>query len=75
MAQLITALSSNSYKATSDCPHSECQVSPTNWIKKLHIRGKVYKSQRDRETTRSVKFLDLRREKVEISGNGLLQQT
>lgn len=75
MAQLITALSSNSYKATSDSPHSECQVSPTNWIKKLHIRGKVYKSQRDRETTGSVKFLDLRREKVEISGNGLLQQT
>lgn len=74
MAQLITALSSNSYKATSDCPHSEGQVSPTNWIKKLHIRGEVYKSQRDRETTRSVN-LDVRREKVEISGNGLLQQT
>lgn len=74
MAQLITALSSNSYKATSDCPHSECQVSPTSWIKKLHKRGEVYKSQRDRETTRSVN-LDVRREKVEISGNGLLQQT
>lgn len=75
MAQLITALSGNSYKATSDCPHSECQVSPTNWIKKLHIKGKVCKSQIDRKTTRNVMFLDLRREKVEISGNGLLQQT
>lgn len=75
MAQLITALSNNSYKATSDCPHSECQVSPTNWIKKLHLRGKVYNSQRERKTTRSVMFLDMRREKVDISGNGLLQQT
>lgn len=66
MAQLITALSSNSYKASSDCPDSEFRASPAYRIKKLHIRGKHLSHGK---MTRSVMLPDLRREKVEVSGN------
>ena len=41
-------------------------MSPGYWIKNLSIRGKHLSH---REMTRGVMLLDLRREKVEISGN------
>lgn len=79
MAQLIMALSSNGYEATSDCPPSEFWVISTNWIRnhtqeEKNTHTHTHMNHRERQDKTGL-FFDLRRERTELHSKLMLSQT